>query len=163
MSVERFILIAMSIFTIISIFYIPKSKHRLAFVSFLVFEATTWLTINILVQTGGVTYPVRLFPRASQAGVLQNFVFYPIIFTWFIILFPRKAPLTNKILHYVVFISAFVWIIFFLSAYTGLQEFVKGTGVSHIVRLYISTSLQFVLCHGYVTWFSKKANALVGV
>lgn len=161
MSIEHFILIAISLSSLVSIFYIPKTKYRLAFISFLAFEATTWASINILVQTGSISFPVRgLFIKATQVGFLQNFLFFPMIYTWFMLLYQNRATLTGKILHYIIFISAIVWSIYFLTVYTDLEDFNKGTAYSQLIRLYISFLLQFALCHLYINWLSKK-TALV--
>ncbi len=163
MSVELFILIAISLSSFVSIFYIPKTKYRLAFISFLAFEATTWASINILVQTSAISFPVRvIFTKATQVGFIQNFLFFPMIYAWFMLLYQNKAALIGKMLHYIVFISVIVWTIYFFSIYTELEDFTKGTAYTQLIRLYISFSVQFVLCHLYVHWLSKKTNLIVG-
>lgn len=77
-------------------FYVPKAKHRLAFISLITFEATTWASINILVQSNQISFPVREFAKATQVGFLQNFLFYPMIFAWFMILYPAGPSKLKK-------------------------------------------------------------------
>lgn len=163
MPMERFILIAISVAAVISLFYIPKPYYRLALISFLAFEATTWASMIILVQIGEIAFPVRTFARATQAGFLQNFICYPVIYAWFMITYRNRATLTGKLLHYIVFISAIVWFIYFTSMYTELEEFLTGTPYTQLIRLYLSFAFQFALCHLYITWLNKKINFLTGM
>lgn len=159
MSIEHFILIAISLFSCLSIFYIPETKYRLALIAFLAFEATTWASMNILVEIGMITFPVRgLFIKASQAGFVQNFIFFPMAYVWFILLYQRIKTLPGKILHYFIFVSLIVWFIYFISIYTGLETFTEGTTCTQILRLYISFTIQFTLCHLYINWLSQKIN-----
>jgi hypothetical protein len=163
LTIEWFILIAISVISLGSILYIPSEKYRLALVSFLAFEATTWASINILVQTGAIAFPIRIFTRATQVGFLQNFMFYPVIFVWFMLLYPSNLHIIRKILHYLFFVSAVVWFIFFISIYTDLEHFTKGTKLTQLSRLYPSFLLQFGLCHLYVHWFFRKTKLGKGV
>lgn len=162
MPVEHFILITISLASLASILYIPRTKYRLAFISFLAFEATTWASINILVQTGSIAFPVREFTKASQIGFIQNFLFFPMVYAWFIIIFQSKPTLIGKIMHYLIFVSVIVWFIYFVSVYTGLEDFIKGTKYTQLFRLYISFLFQFGLCHLYIRWLSGKTNLLTG-
>lgn len=162
MTLERFILIAISLISIGSVFYIPKEKYRLALISFLVFRALTWAVIVFLVQTGAIEYPVREFTRATQIGFITNYLFYPMIFVWFILSFPTKESLKKKILHYFIFISVIVWFIYFIAVYTDLENFIKGTVRSQTIRLYLNFSIDFIICHIYILWFSKKTNLAAG-
>ncbi len=126
-------------------------------ISFLVFHAFTWAGCIILVQTGSIEYPVRIFNHATKVGFTQNFLFIPSIFMWFILTFPSSEPMLKKIIHYVLFISMIVWFVYFISVYTDLQEFLKGTNKSQPVRLYINFASYFVVCHLYIKWFSNTS------
>ncbi len=163
MTIEHFIQIAVGVVSVVSILYIPKTKYRLALLSFLSLEATTWASINILVQIDAISFPVREFTKATQGGFIQNFIFYPMIFAWYMVSYPNKSAVIRKILHYIIFVSAVVWFIYFISVYTGLEDFIKGTKQSQLIRLYISFMLQFGLCHLYIKWFSKNTDRLIGV
>lgn len=163
-SIEQFLLLAISLASLASVFYIPKTKYRLALISFLAFEATTWASINILVQTGAISFPVRvIFTRASQVGFVQNLIFFPMIYAWFMLLYPQKTTIAGKILHYLIFVSVIVWFIYFFSVYTDLEEFLKGTVYTQMIRLYLSFLGQFALCHLYIHWLSKKTKVLTGI
>ncbi|TVX98574.1 CBO0543 family protein [Paenibacillus cremeus] len=160
MTIERFMLIAISAFSIATVFYIPKNKFRLALISFLAFQSITWAATIIFVQIGSIEYPVRVFMRATNSGFLHNFTFIPMIFTWFILLFPKKSTIIRKVLHYIIFISVIVWFIYFISVFTDLEKINKGTPFSFCIRLYISFLVYFIFCHLYVSWFSKKENLI---
>lgn len=162
MTLERFILAAIATISIASVFCMPKNKYRLALVSLFAFQTVTWPVILLLVQTGSVEYPVREFSRATQVGFISNYIFFPMVYVWFILLFPSKAFWAKKLLHYFVFISIIVWFIYLTAVYTDLQNFKKGTPYSQIIRLYINFSLDFMICHTYVSWFSKKEALLIG-
>lgn len=158
MTQEYFLIAAMAALPIASVFYIPKHKLRLVLISFLAFQAITWARTIILEQIGIIEYPVREFMNATQGNFTLHFLFTPMIFTWFILLFPNKASIIKKIIHYLVFISAIVWPIFYIAVYTDLQNFLKGSLISHLIRLYISFTIYFITCRLYVTWFSKKID-----
>ncbi|KUO74450.1 MAG: hypothetical protein APF81_14565 [Desulfosporosinus sp. BRH_c37] len=162
MTLERFILISVSAISIASIFYIPKEKYRLALLSFLMFQAFTWPAIILLVQLGKIEFPVREFPRATQVGFTTNYLFYPMIFAWFVLMFPRKASLVKKILHYFIFVSFSVWFINFTAIYTALENPLVGTLFSQTARSYISFFIYFYISHVFVLWFSKKSNLSLG-
>lgn len=136
---------------------------RQALAAFLAFQATTWAVANILVDIGAVTFPVREFQIATRIGFSQNFFVYPMVFVWFTILYPNKLPLIYKILHLFIFVSLVVWFIYFISMYTDLEDFAKGTVMSQMIRLYRDFTLQFILCHTYIKWFSKKIAYFRGV
>ncbi|ADY56298.1 hypothetical protein Sgly_2004 [Syntrophobotulus glycolicus DSM 8271] len=163
MSIEWFIVTAISVMVFLSVFYVPKAKHRLAFISLITFEATTWASINILVQSNQISFPVREFAKATQVGFLQNFLFYPMIFAWFMILYPAGPSKLKKILHYLVFVSIVVWFIYFVSVYTDLENFISHTKYSQLIRLYLSFLLQFIFSRTFIKWFAKETNLQIEV
>ncbi len=162
MTLERFILVAITAISIASVVYIPKDKYRLALISFCIFQTLTWAVALILVQIGSIEYPVREFSRATQVGFTTNYIFFPMVYVWFILLFPTKASWANKILHFFIFVSVIVWFIYFTAVYTDLENIKKGTPLSQIIRLYINFSVDFIICHIYISWFSKKEALLTG-
>jgi hypothetical protein len=161
-TLERFIIVAMATISIASVFYIPKEKYRLALISFLVFQVITWAGSIILIQIGLIEYPVREFTRATRGSFVLLFVFLPMIYSWFILIYPNKAPLMMRILHYFIFTSISVWFMYFICVYTGLQKFLKYTMLFNVIALYIRLLIYFKICHVYIKWFSKKANLSTG-
>jgi len=162
LTIERFILISVFAISITSIFYIPKEKYRLALVSFLMFQSFTWPAIIILVELGKIEFPVREFTRATQGGFTTNYLFYPMIFVWFILMFPVRASLLKKILHYFIFISFIVWFTNFTAVYTKLEHALTGTLFSQTLRSYISFLFYFSISHVFILWFTKKSNLSIG-
>lgn len=162
MTIERFIIVAMTAMSIASFLYIPKAKYRLALISFLISQATTWPSSLILVEIGLIEYPVRVFTRATRGNFLLMFLFIPTIFTWFILIFPYHASIVRKILHYFIFASIFTWFTYFKSTYTNLEKLLKVTTLLHVVFMYIRYSFYLVANHIYISWFSKKANFSIG-
>jgi hypothetical protein len=162
LTIEHFVLIAIAAISIASIFYIPKSKYRLALISYLVFQAITWSGSLILIQMGWIEYPVREFPRATQGGFIQLYIFIPMVYAWFILIFPYNASLVKKMLHYFIFASIIVWLIYFMSYYTNLEKSYKGTVLFQVIGFYIRFIIYFKICHIYILWFSKRANLPTG-
>ncbi|MDF2988595.1 MAG: hypothetical protein K0R50_4105 [Eubacterium sp.] len=162
MTLEHFILVAITAVSIASVFYIPRNKYRLALISFCIFQTLTWAVTIILVQIGSIEYPVREFSRATQVGFLTNYIFFPMVYVWYILLFPSIAFWAKKILYFFIFISIIVWFIYFTAVYTDLENLKRGTPHSQIIRLYINFSIDFIICHIYISWFSKKEALLTG-
>lgn len=158
MTIERFIMVSVFAISIASIFYIPKEKYRLALVSFFMFQAFTWPAIILLVELGKIEFPVREFPRATQVGFTTNYLFYPMIFVWFILMFPIKASLFKKFLHYFIFVSFSVWFINFTAVFTALENPLAGTLFSQTVRTYITFFIYYFISRVFILWFSKRSN-----
>ena len=158
--IEQFIFIAIAVISISSIIYIPKAKIRLALISFLAFQATTWFTSIILVQAGKAVYPVREFVKATNVNFIPQFLFYPSIFMWFILLFPKERSLLIKMIHYVLFVSIMLWFIYFTYKYTDIYRFPNATDYSIVTKGYARNFLQFGICHLYVTWFFSKDKSI---
>lgn len=162
MTIERYILISVSAISLASIFYIPTEKYRLALISFFTFQAFTWPEIILLVQFGKIEFPVREFPQATQAGFITNFLFYPMIFVWFVLMFPIKSSLIKKFIHYFIFVSFSVWFINFTAIYTALENPLAGTLFSQTARTYLTFFIFYFISHVFIAWFTKKSNLAIG-
>lgn len=160
MTIERFIFIAIALMSISSLLYIPKEKFREALVSFLVFQASTWLVSIFLVETGKTIYPVREFVKATSINFVPQFLFYPTIYIWFILLFPQGRSILFKILHYLLFVSIMLWFYYFAYKYTDMYRFPKATDYGIITKGYLRNLLQFGICHLYLTWFFRKEKTI---
>ncbi|MBB3113390.1 hypothetical protein FHS18_005502 [Paenibacillus phyllosphaerae] len=100
--------------------------------------------------------PIREFQRATEVNFVPQFIFYPMLFTWFILLFPDKRSLFTKIMHYILFVSIMVWFIYFTAKYSDIYKFLGGTEFSRLANGYVRNFLQFAGCHLYISWFFKK-------
>ncbi|WP_369699115.1 CBO0543 family protein [Paenibacillus silviterrae] len=103
-AMERFIFIAITLVSLSTLMYIREKEIRKALLSFVTFQATTWLTSILMVQYGKIEYPVREFQTATAVNFVPQFIFYPTLFTWFILLFPTNRSLVIKIMHYILFV-----------------------------------------------------------
>lgn len=155
-AIERFILIAITVLSLASILYIPKEQRRKALLAYVAFQATTWLTSITLAQLGSVEYPVREFQAATAVSFVPQFVFYPALFTWFILLFPAGRGWAVQAVHYFLFVSCMVFFIYFTFKYTNLYHFPGTTDFSMLANGYWRNFLQFAVCHFYITWFFKR-------
>ena len=158
---ETFTLIATSVAALASIFYIPKDKYRLALLSVVTSQAITWAASLVMIELGLYSFPVREFPHATQSSFLHLFVFYPAVFTWFILLFPTGASLFKRAAHYLIFISAIVWFEYYMAVYTKLKEFYIYPMSLQIAGLYIRFVVYFYACRRYITWMVKKTPLIV--
>lgn len=163
MNIEQFIYITITVISISSFMYIPKKMVRKALLSLLAFQATTWFTSIILVERGTIAFPVREFVKATKVNFIPQFLFYPALFMWFIILFPEGKSILFKTLHYILFVSAMVWFIYFTSHYTAISRFSSSMTYLIVIKAYIRNFLQYVICHIYINWFYKKRTQHEGV
>jgi hypothetical protein len=159
MTIERFIFIAIAVISISSFLYIPKEKVRVALLSFVTFQATSWFVSNMLVQFDMISYPVREFTKATNVNFIPQFILYPALFTWFILLFPEKRSILMKAIHYIIFVSLMVWFIYFTSQYTNIHEFPNSTNNFNFAQGYLRNLSQFAICHIYIIWFFKNEKS----
>ena len=158
MPIEDFVRYAITTISISSIFYMPKNKYRLALISFLTMQAIAWSTSLIVVQFGFISYPVRLFPKATRSSFVQLFIFFPMLYAWFILLFPQDSSWIKRFLHYFVFVSISAWFVYFVSIYANLEKFTKGSFTFQFIAIYIRYFFYFLIAKIYITWFLKKTN-----
>lgn len=158
MTIDNFVRFATTAISIAAVFYIPKSKYRLAIISFITAQAITWGSSLIFVQIGWIEYPVREFARATRAGFIHHFVVLPILYTWFILLFPQKASLLKRLMHYIVFVSLAAWFVYFMCVYTNLVKFTQISFALQFILLYLRFFIYFIIMRIYILWFSKKTD-----
>lgn len=162
MTLDNFVRLSITAISVVSIFYIPKNKYRLAVVSFLIAQAVAWASSLVVVQLGLISYPVRLFPKATRGSFVHLFVFLPTLYTWFILLFPKNAAWLKRVMHYFVFVSISAWYIYFMIVYTNLQRFTKGSLTFQFAFMYIRYLVFFFIMRLYITWFTKRTNMAIG-
>lgn len=158
MTIEIFTLASAGFLSLASIFYIPKKQLRKALLAFLIFQASTWLISLLLVHSKEIVMNFREFPKATRVDFIPHFLLYPIIFTWFILLYPKDKSIWIKMIHYAIFISLPMLFIFFTSTFTNLRRPVSGTFYDNIVPNYLIFFCQFRLCQLYIDWFFKKKD-----
>lgn len=162
MTIERIIFITVALLSIVSMLFIPKEKIRIALLSFIAFQTTTWVTSIFLVQFGKAVYPVREFVVATNVNFIPQFFLYPSIFMWFILLFPKYRSILVKITHYFIFVSLMVWFIYLTSKFTNIYRFPKASDYSILTKGYLRNAAQYAICHLYIAWFFKQKAKLKG-
>jgi hypothetical protein len=156
MTIERFILIGVTLFSAATFLYVPKKDFRKAVLSYLLYQSITWIFVIIAVEKGIFEYPVREFVKATRANFFPQFIIYPSIFVWYIILFPANRNVILKAAHYLFFISIPIWFIIFITIFTDLENFTKNTVYSQMIQMYFSFGIEFVACHLYIWWFFRE-------
>jgi hypothetical protein len=158
MKIEYFIYIAIAVLSILSVPYIPKEKIKKALLSLLTFQTSTWFTSIMLVERNKITYPIREFTKATSVNFIPQFIFYPTIFMWFILLFPHNKNLAFKILHYMTFVSIMVWFIYFAAKYTNINKYTTSLDYYFVSQAYFRNFIQYAICHLYTSWFFKEGK-----
>jgi hypothetical protein len=158
MLLEYFLLIVPNIFSAISLIYVPKESLRKACLSLLTFQGATWLISIILVQLNILAFPVRLFQKATRANFLNEFLLYPTIFMWFVLLYPKDRSLIIKIMHHIIFISILTWYMYFLNTYTNLSKPVTILIHPLVLDIYTRVAICYEICYLYVKLFSNKKH-----
>jgi hypothetical protein len=162
MNQDSFISISVTVASVVSIFYIPKKSYRLALVSFLACQVFSWPMPLIFTQIGYMAFPARMFMHATKINFIVLYLFFPMVFAWFMLLFPQKASIWRKAVHYFIFVSIIVWSTYYMSVYTHLQEFLKGTMQFNVAVLYLRIYMYTITSHLFIKWFSKRTNVLAG-
>lgn len=163
MSKQLFIPITISLISVLSLIFIPKAQRRRAFIAFNIFQACSWIVVLTLVQGHQMTFPIREFPKASRANFLSQFMYYPIGFVWFVILYPEKGTNFKKAVHYFLFVSIPIVYIYLTIRFTDLRKPVSNNMYSMFILNYTSFFLEYRLCHLFVKWFFKEKNYISNV
>jgi hypothetical protein len=158
MSLEYFLIIVPNIFSAFSLFYVPKASFRKALLSFLTFQAATWFVSLILVQLNILAFPVRLFKKATRSNFLNEFLLYPIIFMWFVLLYPKNKSSVIKIMHHIIFISILTWYMYFLNTYTSLSKPITILIHPLALDIYARVTIVYEVCYFYIKLFSNKKH-----
>lgn len=158
MTIENFTFIAASVISIVSIVYVKRQDIRKAVLCLFVFQSATWLVSNVLVDSGKIIFPTRILIKSTRVDFLPQFLFYPVAFMWFILLYPSNRSALFKFLHYIIFISIPVWFIYFEVNYTDLRRPGDESVFLQFLMNYLSFFIQFRLCHIYIRWFLKEKH-----
>lgn len=158
MKIEHFIWLMISVMSILIIFYIPKQQYRLALLSFLTIQAVAWSSSLVFVQFGLMSYPFREFPHATRAAFLPLYIFFPMIYTCFILLFPWGASRLKRIFHYFVFVSICTSFVYFFVNYTDIQRLGHTPHLWRYICIFVRFWVYCYVGRLYISWFAQRSN-----
>ncbi|MDF2934729.1 MAG: hypothetical protein K0Q90_102 [Paenibacillaceae bacterium] len=120
MTRERLILIAgWIIVTAAALLLLNRTNWRRFAAGYLMAQNVTWLNVLIHCRLGMFTYPVREFPKATDAGFTLQYLVYPAV-CGFCILFEPSGPFWKKGLYTLAWPTAVVIFRIILMRYTRL-------------------------------------------
>ncbi|KAA0547182.1 hypothetical protein FZW96_14525 [Bacillus sp. BGMRC 2118] len=155
MNLERWILIAIIVITILTIFTcIPRNKARDACVLFLFLQVLTWPAGLFPVEMGWIEYPIQLLPDANhtnRTSLIFEFFIFPIVAILFSLYFPNVKRF-GALMYYVGFAGFFTIIESILERTTSLVDYHGWS--------WYWTLLTVMIClffnNKFYRWYKKK-------
>ncbi|MGF7035014.1 hypothetical protein J2T17_006006 [Paenibacillus mucilaginosus] len=153
MSLDHAFLLAIAVSAVAVLFFgIPRSQIREALISFTCFQALTWPVGFAITGLGWITYPVRIFPLATDLGFLFDYLFCPAVFTLFQVRYPQDRPLMVQGSYYAVYAVGVALLQSWVADHTGLIDFKRWTAYNSIL-LYLA---EYWVARRYVIWFLRR-------
>lgn len=138
--------------------FVSRTKVREALFAIAVAVLFTWPITLIFTQVGLQSFPVRLFPHATEGSFLFGFVLFPSLFTIYCLNYPKEAGLLRRLSYSLLFSAFPVLIQFLLGTFTNLADYPTEW-------IYIITPLLviiiFNICRKYIQWYFDKG--IVGI
>ncbi len=153
---EKVLLVGMWIICFLSIWFIPKDKLDKASFVFLITQFFTWISGLLVVQFGGLEYPVRELWKANATSFSFEYFVLPMILIFFVLYYPNHKPLKRKILYYIAFSSTLTIVEYLVEKYTFLIKY-------HSWDWYwswISVTILFYIVMSIYKWFFKMGRIL---
>lgn len=112
--------------SILLLIFLPRKRLREAVVSFLSKQLMTWIFGLLVVQTGKIKYPFRLFfKNATKSSFTFEYFVYPSLCALFNLYYPEKGSKKTKFLYYFAHTSILTFFEFFIEKYTKLITYKK--------------------------------------
>jgi len=153
MSIERIVLIAVYVITIIGLLLLtPRNRIREASIIFLFKQVQTWLFGLLVVEYGLITYPVREFPVASDTSFSFEYFIYPAVCIVFVLHYPTHKSWLHRIGWYLFFPTWMTILEVLIERYTRLIHY---TGWAWYWS-WITFVITFLFSRLFYLWFMKK-------
>ncbi|WP_010096258.1 CBO0543 family protein [Ornithinibacillus scapharcae] len=155
MTTEFWILLSAYIISTGILFFIPKSKLRLAVVAFLLKQVLTFLLGLVVVEFGLIEYPVRLFPTINRTSFTFEFYVFPVICAAFNVWYPNGRSVLFRFGYYAGFCTVMSIIEIILEKHTDLIKYIHWDWYLTWITLFLSFFIVHLLC----IWFFKGKTA----
>lgn len=134
--------------------FVSKKKVREALFAISAAILFSWPLTLIFTLLGLQSFPVRLFPHATEGSFLFGFIFHPAIFAIYHLHYPKEARLFQRLSYSLAFSIFPVVTLISLDIFTNLVDY-PGKWVYMVTLLLIF--IVFNVCRKYTEWYFDKA------
>lgn len=154
MKIEWWILLSAYVVGVGVLFFIPKTKIRLAVVAFLFKQVITFLFGLVVVELGLIEYPLRLFASINRSSFTFEYFFFPIICAIFNVWYPNNQSMIIQWAYYGGFTSLMTIMEVIIEKYTDLIEYVHWDWYIS----FITIGVTFYFTRLFCIWFFAKGK-----
>jgi hypothetical protein len=154
MRIEWWILLFVYIVATGILFFIPKSKIRLAVVAFLFQQIITFLIGLVVVEFGLLEYPVRLFPTVNRTSFTFEYYAFPVICAAFNVWYPNNRSNLGQVGYYVGFSSVLTIAEVIIETYTSLINYIHWDWYTSLITI----GLALYIARKFCVWFFIKGG-----
>lgn len=154
MRVEWWLLLLVYIIATVILFFIPKSKIRLAVVAFLFKQIITFLIGLVVVEFGLLEYPFRLFSSINRTSFTFEYYAFPISCAVFNARYPENRSILIQVGYYAGYSTILTISEVLFEKYTNLIKYIHWEWYISWVTIYLSFFLTRLFC----IWFFTKEN-----
>jgi hypothetical protein len=154
MKIEQILMIAASLISVLSLFFIPKANRLQAQFIFLFVQFPTWLLGLVAVELKLLEYPVHELGHVNSTSFIFEYLILPIYCIHFNARYPRRATKLIKTLFYIGASLALTGVEVIVEAYTDIIEY---TGWQWYITF---LTVLFILWLSRIStlWFFKKTK-----
>jgi hypothetical protein len=134
------------------ILLVPRNKIRDAHIIFLFKQFLTWFFGLAVVQAGLIIYPIREFPKATQASFSFEYFIYPAISVIFNLRFPENKGRIFQIAWFLFFPTWMTILEYLIERYTMLILYIHWEWYWTWITLFIT----LLISRLYYLWFRKR-------
>jgi hypothetical protein len=101
-----------------------ERKWHAFLLGFLTCQGIAWLIEILLVEWRLVAYPVREFPHASDFGITEKLMLYPVLCAFFVIYEPSKRYWVFRLMNLTLWVAGLTIIDVSLAHYTRILDYI---------------------------------------
>lgn len=137
-------------FTVVT-FFVPRTRWAEAIFIFLISNSFTWINALIHLELGLISFPVRLFPKATDLSISLDYFLFPILFVLYI-LYEPKENWRIRILYLVLWVSGIVILDILLDRSTNLIKFIHYTWY----WAWLDICILFISVRMFYAWYFRR-------
>ncbi len=146
MTLERGILVGVTVVSLLLILVIPRQRYRLAIVAFLTTQFMTTILGHVVVDSGALIYPVREFAEVNRTSFIYEFLAYPMVSAVFNAHYPVGRNRLTQIGYYVLYSSVLTIGEVVIERYTNLIVYIEWNWFWTWGSLLITFSITRAVC-----------------
>lgn len=150
MSREYWFIVALAISSILLFTILGRTKRlRENLFLFLISQTLSWPGTILMVLTGKLENPVRLFPKATDSNFIMAFVFLPAVFVAYYWHYPRNNNPILQILYSLMVTGLGALVHAAVQKYTDLMVYISISWYG----IWLITVLSYYVCRIYSDWY----------